>query len=203
MGKLLKRMAFCFLAVGLVWCGTVIRDRNLLNENLIRLHVVAESDSEEDQQIKLKVRDAVTAYLQSAMEDIPDVRQALTYLQEHLPELEAEANRVLQECGTQVRATVSLAQEAFDTRVYDTFTLPAGIYESLRITIGEGQGKNWWCVVFPTLCVPATAEGFQQTARENGMEDALTCALTGEEGYEVRFYLLDVLGKLEIMFRRG
>lgn len=196
-------MVFCLLAAGLVWFGSVLRDRRSLNEDLIRLHVVAASDSEADQAVKLRVRDAVTACLQSAMADIADAREAMACLRERLPQLEETANRVLESCGVRDRARVSLEKEAFDTRVYDTFTLPAGVYESLRITIGEGEGKNWWCVVFPTLCVPATAEGFEDAAEEAGMDEALACALTGEEGYEVRFFLLDVLGRLENLFCRG
>ena len=90
---------------------------------------------------------------------------------------------------------MTLQKEVFDTRVYDTFTLPAGVYEALRITIGSGEGKNWWCVVFPTLCVPATSEGFEDVAAGAGFPESLTKSLEGE--YEIRFYLLDLLGKLE------
>ena len=203
MKKIWKLTVLCLLAIGALWCGSVLRDRKTLNEDLIRLHVVAASDSRADQAVKLRVRDEVTACMQADLADIEDAREALAYLREKLPELEETANRVLEECGVKDRARVSLQKEAFDTRVYDTFTLPAGVYESLRITIGEGEGKNWWCVVFPTLCVPATAEGFEETAQEAGLEDALACALTGETGYEVRFFFLDVLGKLENMFHRG
>lgn len=203
MRKILKRVAFCLLLASLVWCGTVIADRKTLDEELVRLHIVAASDSRADQEVKLRIRDAVTEYLTGAMSDIADAQEAKAYLTEKLPRLEALANRVLEEAGFDDRAVVSLEKEAFDTRVYDTFTLPAGVYDALRITIGEGSGRNWWCVVFPTLCVPATAQGFEETAREAGLEEALACALTGEEGYEVRFFLLDVLGKLENMFHRG
>ena len=89
----------------------------------------------------------------------------------------------------------TLDKEVFDTRYYDTFTLPAGVYEALRITIGEGEGKNWWCVGFPTLCLPATSEGFEDVAAGAGFPDTLTAALEGERGYRVRFILLDLLGK--------
>ena len=110
---------------------------------------------------------------------------------------------MLKEAGCGDLATVSLAVEEFATRVYDTFTLPAGVYEALRITIGEGEGKNWWCVVFPTLCVPATSQGFEDVAAGAGFPDTLTAALEGEEGYEIRFYLLDLLGKVEGYFFEG
>lgn len=96
---------------------------------------------------------------------------------------------------------MSLALEEFPTRVYDTFQLPAGLYEALRITIGEGEGHNWWCVVFPTLCVPASSEGFQETAEAAGFSDRLAGTLTRDSGgYEVRFRLLDWLGQVKNWF---
>lgn len=93
---------------------------------------------------------------------------------------------------------MSLALEEFPTRVYDTFQLPAGLYEALRVTIGAGEGHNWWCVVFPTLCVPASSEGFQETAEASGLSGQLAETLTREGGgYEIRFQLLDWLGQIK------
>ena len=203
MYKLLKRIGICFLAVVLVWCGTLIADRQRLREELIRLHVVAASDSEEDQALKLRVRDAVVESLQLEMDNVTDIEQAKAYLQENLPKIERVANQVLAEAGCTDTVQVSLMLEEFETRVYDTFSLPAGIYESLRIIIGEGDGKNWWCVVFPSLCIPATSEGFEDTAAGAGFPDALTGALEGEKGYEVRFFLLDAMGSLENLLHKG
>ena len=197
MKKCVKRVGFCLLLVSLIWCGTVLADREQLNEGLIRLHVVANSDSGEDQRIKLQVRDAVVESLRGAMADVADVEQAKAYLQENLPKIQKVANETLGSLGCTETAVVSLCREAFDTRYYDTFSLPAGVYEALRITIGEGAGKNWWCVVFPTFCIPATTEGFHDVAAGAGFPDSLNSALPGEEGYEVRFFLLDALGELE------
>lgn len=197
MKKCVKRVGFCLLLVSLIWCGTVLADREQLDEGLIRLHVVANSDSGEDQRIKLQVRDAVVESLRGAMADVADVEQAKAYLQENLPKIQKVANETLRLLGCTETAVVSLCREAFDTRYYDTFSLPAGVYEALRITIGEGAGKNWWCVVFPTFCIPATTEGFHDVAAGAGFPDSLNSALTGEEGYEVRFFLLDALGELE------
>lgn len=182
------------------WACDLLAQRVQLSDSLIRLHVVADSDSEEDQQIKLQVRDAVTEYLREGMDWLPTREEALEYLESKLPEIENLVNRTLSDLGVEDRGTVSLKEEAFDTREYDTFSLPAGVYESLRIEIGDGEGKNWWCVVFPQLCVPATAEGFSEKAVECGYSDSLTGALTGEEEYRVRFFLLDCLGKLENFF---
>lgn len=201
--KLIKRVGICFLLSALVWCGTLLSDRQRLNDELIRLHVVANSDSQEDQALKLQVRDAVTQSLSQAMADIADVDQAKDYLQQNLPKIKKLANDTLRAAGCEDIAVVSLTEEAFDTRYYDTFTLPAGVYEALRITIGDGEGQNWWCVVFPTLCVSATSEGFADTAAGAGFPDSLTGALTGEEEYEIRFFFLDALGKLENLLHKG
>lgn len=201
--KSLKRIMICLMIVSFVWCGSLIADRNALRKELIRLHVVAASDSVEDQDLKLLVRDAVVDRLQRAMTELTDVEAAKAYLQQQLPQIQRLAEQVLHQLGCDDPVQVSLALEEFGTRVYDTFTLPAGIYESLRIVIGEGLGQNWWCVVFPTLCVPATSDGFESVAAGSGFSDSLTGALTGDEDYEVRFYLLDVLGNVENLLHRG
>lgn len=203
MKKSLKRIGLCFTLAALIWCGSLIGDRQRLNDELIRLHVVASSDSQGDQAIKLRVRDAVTESLKEDMANIKDVEQAKAYIRENLVKIEQIANQVLTEAGEKDRATASFQEEEFDTRYYDTFTLPAGVYESLRIIIGEGEGKNWWCVVFPTLCIPATSEGFADVAAGAGFPDALTGALEGKDTYEIRFFLLDALGKLENILHEG
>ena len=203
MKKFAKFVSTLLLVVVAFYLGSVSSDKRLLSENLIRLHVVADSNSAEDQAIKLQVRDAITAKLETVMEDFPDLETAKAYLQAHLPELEKIANDTLAAAGNSCQAVVTLAKEAFPTREYDTFTLPAGIYESLRVTIGSGEGKNWWCVVFPSLCVGATVEEFSETALCAGMPEGLAGALAGEEEYEVRFFLLDALGKFENFLHKG
>ena len=200
MKKLLKSVFACFLLVCLVYTIALVADRQKLKNELVRLHVVAASDSEEDQAIKLQVRDAVLESLQAGLENATDIEAAKDYIQAQLPKLEHAANQVLAAAGCGDVATVSLQVEEFAARVYDTFSLPAGLYDSLRITIGEGEGRNWWCVTFPTLCIPATTEGFEAVAAGAGFSDELTGSLTGE--YEVRFYLLDLLGQLENFLHR-
>ena len=197
MKKMIKCVLVCALLTGLVWCGTVIADRERLKEELIRLHVVANSDTAEDQNLKLLVRDAVITSLRQALADVQDTQQAKEYLEENLPKLQELANKTLDAAGSTQRAVVTLCREGFPTRQYDTFSLPAGVYEALRITIGEGEGKNWWCVVFPSLCLPQTSQGFTDTAAGAGFPEALSGALSGEEPYQIRFYLLDKLGELE------
>ena len=195
MGRKGKCLGICLLLAAVVWTWGLIRDRRYLNQELIRLHVVANSDSKRDQDIKLQVRDAIIASLYQGMAQIGDVRAAEDYLRENLPKIESAANEALEAAGVDSRAVVTLCRETFDIRKYDTFTLPAGVYKSLRVVIGEGQGKNWWCVAFPTLCMSATSEEFEAAAQTAGMEETLSETLSGS--CQLRFYLLDVLGKVE------
>ena len=202
MGKGIRRIGFCLLAVCLIYLGCLVADRQTLKKELVRLHVVAASDSEADQAVKLRVRDAVLESLRQEMENLTDADQAKAYLRENLPKIEQIANEVLRESGFSGNASAKLCVEEFSTRIYDTFTLPAGVYNALRITIGEGAGQNWWCVMFPNLCLPAAGESFQDVACDVGLSEALTDTLAGEEGYEIRFFLLDAIGSLENLLHR-
>ncbi len=198
--KLMKLTTLILAGIGLYWCVGLLADRAALREELIRLHVVAQSDASEDQAVKLQVRDAFVEKLQPLLEQIPTAEEAEAFLRERLPELEQLANTVLEKAGFSQKATVTLEPEAFPTRKYDTFTLPAGVYESLRVIIGDGAGQNWWCVVFPELCLPAASETVQTVAADSGFGDPLIGAITGKKEYRVRFFCLDCLGKLENIF---
>ena len=202
MKKILKRIVLCACISGCIWTWGLISDRQTLHDEILRLHVVADSDSEEDQAIKLRVRDAVIESISGDLQNIGDMDQARAYIRENLPKIQQAANDALSALGCEDTAVATLREEVFDTRVYDTFSLPAGIYEALRITIGSGEGRNWWCVAFPTLCIPATSQGFEEVAVSAGFSETLTETLEGE--YEIRFYLLDLLGKLEgILWKQG
>lgn len=192
MGKGWRHLGLVAILVGMLLLMGLLSDRQRLREDLLRLHVVGASDSEQDQQIKLSVRDAVIASLEQGLADLTDPREAEAYVRQMLPKLEEVANHVLEEAGFSQRVTVTVGEEAFPARDYDTFSLPSGIYNALRIVIGEGKGQNWWCVVFPQLCYGETAEEFGETSN---FSDTLDDTLTGK--YEIRFWLLDQLGKLE------
>lgn len=201
MFKFIKLLIVLTLAGSMVYLGSVISDKNQLQEGIVRLHVIANSDSEADQTVKLQVRDAVLEAVQAELSGSLSKQEAREKLEEDLPRLEDVANEVLRQAGFSDRAVVTLDQEEYPTREYDTFTLPAGVYDSLKITIGSGQGQNWWCVVFPSLCVPAASEDVQDVAAGAGFSDSLSGAITGKSGYQVRFFLLDWLGRVENFFR--
>ena len=195
MRKLGKRLACLALAVGLVLGTELMRDSRRLREELLRLHVVAASDTQQDQQIKLRVRDAVLGSLEEGLARLHDPEEVFSYVEQMLPRLERAANRVLAESGCGDTARVSLTEEPFPVRNYDTFSLPSGIYHSLRVVIGEGTGHNWWCVVFPALCTGQNPEQFRERAEDAGFSASLQDTLTGS--CEIRFWLLDRLGRLE------
>ena len=186
----------------MVWSAMLVCDRQTLRQELVRLHVVAASDSAEDQAIKLHLKDAVISSLKADLEKLKNAEEATAYLQENLPKIEALANRILREAGCGDAARVSLREEEFPIRRYDTFSLPSGVYQSLRITIGTGEGQNWWCVAFPGLCLPATTAGFEDAASCAGLSDGLTATLEEKDGYEIRFWLLDAIGRLEIFLHQ-
>ena len=202
MKKILKRILVCGLVAAVCWSAVLLADRNQLNNGLIRFHVVANSDSQQDQAIKLQVRDAVLNSMASDLQNIANVDQAKEYLQANLPKIRLLVDQTLDHLGFAGESSVSLCKETFDVRHYDTFSLPSGVYESLRIVIGEGLGRNWWCVSFPTLCMPATTTGFQDAAVSAGFSESLAQTLCHNQKYEIRFFFLNQIGKLEnILFQ--
>ena len=202
MKKILKRILVCGLVSAVCWSAVLLADRNQLNTGLIRFHVVANSDSQQDQAIKLQVRDAVLNSMASDLQNIANVDQAKEYLQANLPKIRLLVDQTLDHLGFVGESSVSLCKETFDVRHYDTFSLPSGVYDSLRIVIGDGVGRNWWCVSFPTLCMPATTTGFQDAAVSAGFSESLAQTLCHNQQYEIRFFFLNQIGKLEnILFQ--
>lgn len=197
MYKILKRMGICAAIALFCWTLGVLSDRQELNKGLIRFHVVANSDSASDQHIKLQVRDAVLSSIRDDMKKIGDIAEAKAYIRENLPKIQSVANDTLQCLGVDQQALVSFCRESFDIRHYDTFSLPAGVYDSLRIVIGSGEGHNWWCVAFPALCLPATGEGFAAVAADAGLSAGLTETISRSKSRQIRFFFLDKLGQFQ------
>lgn len=178
------------MALSLFLCaGTWAQARQQsISSALVRLHVIAVSDDEEEQEIKLQVRDAVLGYLTPVLEGADSAQEARQIISGHMEEIAQAAGAAAQ--GRQV--SVTLSRENYPTREYEGFTLPAGRYESLRVILGEGQGHNWWCVVFPPLCLTAV----QAEAVQHVMSGEDIAIVTEEEGYELRFRLIELWGEL-------
>ena len=137
-----------------------------VREQTVRLHVVANSDSSDDQNVKLLVRDAILAYTASSIGDSGKKTQALNNMQAQLEQIQAVADDVLRQNGKEYISAVYLTNEYFSTREYEGFTMPAGRYDALRIELGEADGRNWWCVAFPPLCYGSAAAPEPDTARQ-------------------------------------
>lgn len=176
--------ALCLVLLTGVWAQG---RQEAIRSNLVRLHVVAVSDEEAEQALKLRVRDAVLAYVSPRLEGAADAAEARRRLEGDLDGIARAAAAAAE--GRTVQ--VSLGKEAYPTRAYRTFTLPAGTYESLRVVLGEGEGHNWWCVVFPPLCLSAAEEPLQSV-----MSPGDAALITGQEGYELRFKVVELWGKL-------
>lgn len=197
--KMLRRWecALLVLAAALtLFCSWLGGYRECLSGKLLRLHVVANSDSDADQALKLEVRDAVLDCAAGYLENVSDVRAAEQVLGAHLAELAGAGQAVVREKGYDYAVRASLGTSHFPTKTYDGFALPAGDYRALRVTIGAGEGRNWWCVVFPALCVSAASE-WQDTAVSGGLSDEDVRLMAEEdEGYVLRFKCLELWDKL-------
>ena len=153
-------LVFCIVFFFTLWVSAMDgAAAESLSGKLVRLHVLAASDSEADQQMKLRVRDTVLKLVTPALQACETRREAVSVLAPLLPEIEAAAENTLRSLGSSETVTALLSAEPYPLREYDTFSLPAGTYESLRILIGSGEGHNWWCVVFPPLCLSAAEDG--------------------------------------------
>lgn len=184
--------------------GTALeRQQQDLSGRLLRLHVVANSDSEEDQALKLRVRDAVLEEANGLLAQADSRDQAVGLLRENLDRLETAAEQTLLAQGSAQTVTVSLERELFGTRYYDTFALPGGYYDALRVTLGSGEGHNWWCVVYPQICTAAVSD--QRTvAVMGGLTEDQALLLTEEEPvYEFRFRVLELFEDMMGWLRTG
>ena len=195
-----KWLGFLMAAVMLVTAFMIlpIHGEAGLYDNVIRLHVLANSDSEEDQALKLTVRDAVLKKTQTLLENVDSKEEAEAILRQNLPVIEQTARDALRAAGAENTVTVELGQESYPTREYERLAFPAGEYLSLRVMIGEAEGQNWWCVLFPPLCLTAaTAQSEQETeavclsAGLSG-EQYRMIADTDETKYKLRFKILEV-----------
>ncbi|MGN0642642.1 MAG: stage II sporulation protein R [Huintestinicola sp.] len=171
-----------------------------IENSLVRLHILAESDSEEDQALKLKVRDAVLADSEEIFKPYSTKEEAERELAASLDKITATARKTLDENGCSLPVKAEITEMDIDRREYDSFTVPAGRYTALRITIGSGSGHNWWCVMYPPLCVPCVCsdmtdeEIIEKYGTELTEEDLLMLSET--EDYEVRLYIVDKLKEL-------
>lgn len=194
----LKRMEIVLMvaaALVLMSGALALQTQDQLADKVVRLHVLANSDSEEDQALKLRVRDRVLERATELLEQSADRQEAEALLRGNLLELENLAAEEIAAAGYDYPVTAELTDTTFPTREYDGFTLPAGEYLALRIVIGEGAGQNWWCVVFPPLCTTASAD-VPASALAAGLTQEDVNLITEEPGYVLKFKTVELWERL-------
>ena len=190
-------MAHAALAAGLVlaiavsgWLGPFSAACASLRQDTLRLHVQANSNSEADQALKLLVRDAVLETAQTLFAGLPDQQAALETAWAHLEDFQRAAERVVREEGSDQAVRVYVTNMYFPTTAYEAFTLPAGRYDALRVELGDHAGRNWFCVLYPALCLSAAQPAEYPEAAQQEI-------LQNSRGYEVRFAALEAVERLE------
>lgn len=166
-----------------------------VRDSVVRLHILANSDSTADQTVKLQVRDALTEATAGWLDQATTQEEALTLAKEQLPRLQTVAQQTVQAAGADYPVKVELNRVYFTTRQYDTLTLPAGMYDAVQVTLGEGKGQNWWCVAFPPFCAGAAAqpERFFSPGQQNYVEN--------QPRYQVKFKVVEWVESFFQLFR--
>lgn len=164
----------------------------IIPDEAIRLRILANSDQEEDQQIKRHVRDEVNDQISSWVENIDDIDEARQLIQSRLPEITETAEQVIATYGEQHVQVEYSEQVDFPVKLYDSYLYPAGEYEAILITIGEGKGANWWCVLFPPLCFLDFSNG--TLTADADQEEELEDHDADEEPVKIKFFLFEWFG---------
>lgn len=159
-----------------------------ISGSLVRLHVLAVSDDSNEQRIKLNVRDSVLSYISPKLEDAESPDEAKRIISSELDGIKSAAETAAE--GRPVKVT--LTQEYYPTRDYGSFSLPAGRYESLRVILGEGEGHNWWCVVFPPLCLTAA----ESDSAVESLDGETRGIVTEGDGYRCKFRIVELWGEV-------
>ncbi len=197
--KIWERAVAIGLCLSLTFCCTgVVAESEDIPSRVLRLHVLANSNTVSDQSLKLKVRDRILKDSSGWFTNIHTRAQAEETAQKHLPDLEQQAVDELRKNGCRDSVRVSLENTWFPTRKYNQATFPAGIYRALRVVIGKGAGHNWWCVLFPALCLPS-AEPKQK------LDDVLTEPETQLTGcpYKIKFKSVELYEEVENWLKSG
>lgn len=198
-GKKIRAGIFMIAAAGVLLLGynrySQEQMREEIADKIIRFHVLANSDSAEDQQLKLKVRDGIGTYMQPRLSGITDIDRSRSVVKESLRDIEKEAEHIIAEEGYTYGVSARLARTDFPEKTYGPYTFQAGNYEALEVVIGEGNGHNWWCVMYPNLCFFNSTYEVVDKKAEKSLEQTLTPeeykSLMENKEYEIKFALTD------------
>lgn len=180
------------LSIGLTSVFSFASDCSTVRDEVLRLHILANSDSDDDQALKLKVRDRVLAETGEIFSRAKNLEEAQTLAKQNLMKICAVATDELRKNGSDDKVTAGLCRMYFETRQYDDYTLPAGMYDAVRVEIGKAEGKNWWCVMFPPICLGSAMD-------EKELEEMLSqggeSVVLGTQKYKAKFYIVEVFEK--------
>lgn len=165
-----------------------------IRSDVLRLHVIANSDSSVDQNLKIRLRDFLLEEGKSIFDGSVNVENAVEKIEPQIPALEKSAKEFIQASGFDYDVKISLSREYFTTRTYETVTLPAGRYLALRVVIGAGEGHNWWCVMFPPMCVPAADK---KDEIENVFSEDEIKLVESSPKYEIRFKVVEICEEIK------
>ena len=192
-------MSLCmglFLAVCVQLVGGFFEDCGGIRENVLRLHILANSDTQADQQLKLDVRDRILEETEDLFYQVDSAASARETAAQHLDEISRIAQQEVERQGYDYPVKAQVCRMFFDTRNYQDFSLPAGQYDAVRITIGEAKGHNWWCVLYPPLCLPAA---MPEEELESSLTQSQADIIEHPQQYQVRFALVELWEKLKQM----
>lgn len=167
-------VVICAIVICTAWINDVYENRQGYKDKLIRFHVIANSDSPEDQQLKLKVRDEIISSMNDKFARSSSIDDSRKIVMENIEEIKNIALNEIKENGKQYDVDVEIGKYNFPTKSYGNFTLPAGEYEAVRVVIGEGKGRNWWCVMFPPLCFIDITNGLTDEKTNDELKKVLT-----------------------------
>ncbi len=168
-----------------------------IKDDVFRLHIIANSDSDEDQRLKLKVRDAILRKLK--MQKLFNLEETKKFVCDNIDTLGEIAKNEVESSGSNYDVSLEVCKSNFNNREYENLILPAGDYDSLKIKIGEGRGKNWWCVLFPPMCVGAA----EDKVETNGFSESESELVENKDKYEVEFKIVEVVNRIHRFFRHN
>ncbi len=188
-------LLFCFIFVSISSYAHTVSEN--LSDNFFRLHILANSDSEIDQNLKLKVRDAIIKYMNSQNFSDSSKSEVITAVEEDLENYKLIAETVISDAGFDYPVSVEIGNFHFPTKVYGNISLPAGYYDALRIKIGNAEGQNWWCSLFPPLCFVDISSGVidetsQNTLKENLSDEEFAIITSSNEKIKLKFKILEI-----------
>ncbi len=184
---------FLFLLLISAYVTPFIQTSERISDDVFRLHILANSDNEEDQQLKLKVRDAVMKKGQNVFTDCSSLEEIIASCESNIDLFEETATECIKENGYNYSVNAYVDKEYFNTREYEEITLPSGIYNALKIEIGEAKGHNWWCVMFPAICLSAVSD----SEMNNILDEEEIELINSDNKFEIRFKIVEIYEKIK------